>query len=606
MICVTGTKTGEILVWKNFKVENRLGENAKASCPHQGHYIQTIWCKKAGNGQLNPIYITGDTDGNIVVWEMIVDSADMKPDLKQLQSFNSKSAVSLRTTDLNPAPLISAVQSVCARDGVLLVATQSSDIYEIPFGIMGNDYNGSTRSRVTTPLNATSHRQIMGDIFYGEQFSGTLLMYPEKALHVLSGHMNDIFALVAHPKRNIYFTSGDDSTVRAWSLEPHREIVRKPIPLRSRSLAVTLDGSYLAIGTTAGPILIYKMSFDADEVEVDFGELQQEVKDCTQTIEAIRFSPSGTVMAAACYDGCIYVRTIVTTAEGIDFLSLPPIVLRGHTGHITHIDFGIVLGPNEIYDATSNRIRQKEIIDSLSSSSKKKVDPGRVPINEDLVLQSNDSNKELRYWKVLEKREILSSMEVRDVIWDTFTCPLGWPVQGIYDTEDERIDEEKEATVISAVCRNRNWQSLAVLVAADSSGRVRLFNYPCIVPGSPDKCYKAHSGSISAVTFTHDDSYCISVGRQDRCVVVWKTDIIEEIRERKALALDQEVHLTSDNLFMHNQHSLKMNTFASLVAVAGPVVDEIMQDEDFKEDRIEVIPKLVGGGDEYMAVKPWM
>lgn len=599
MICVTGTKKGEILVWRNFKVEHRLGEGGKAPSPHQNHYIQTIWCKRAGNGLLNPLYITGDTGGNVVVWEMIVEGAEMKPDLKQLHCFNSNNSVSLKTTELDPVPLISAVQSVCARDGVLLVATQSSDIYEVPFGIMSSATGGSGRSCLATPTN---HREMLSDAHYRDEFSDHLLVYPEKALHVVAGHMADVWGLAAHPKKSIYFTSGDDSTVRAWSLEPHKEIVRKRIPLRSRSLAVTIDGMYLAVGSTAGPIFIYHILY-GEEHEVDFGEVHQEIRDSDQMIEVIKFSPTETVMAAASYDGCIYVRTTLKTDTGIDFSSGPVIVLRGHTGHITHFDFGIVLGPNEQYDALSNRIRRKE--NSTGMPVKKKSDAGRIPNTEDLVLQSNDSRKELRYWKVMEGKEIISAMEVRDVVWCTLTCPLGWPVQGIYDPDEEDSDEKGPA-IVNAVCRNNCWQSLAVLAAADSKGRIRLFNYPCIVPGSPDKCYSAHSGNISDVVFTHDDSYCISIGRQDRCVVVWKTDIIEEIRERKALALDQEVQLTTDNLYLHNQKHLKMHGSSSRTGGLGPTVDEqFVEDEEFNEDRVEKDDNCPGGGDENMAVKPW-
>jgi microtubule-associated protein-like 6 len=604
MICVTGTKHGEILVWKNFKVELRVGDGGKMPSPHQSNYIQTIWCKKAGNGTLNPLYITGDNAGNIVVWEMILNGPDGKPEMRQFQNYQGDSPVSLRTSELEPRPLIDAVQSVCARDGVLLVATQSSDIYEVPFGIIGSDSTGGgQRSRVGTPSN---RRQMIAASHYGEEFSGPLVVNPDKALHVVAGHMADIWGLVAHPKRQVYFTSGDDSTVRCWSLDPHRQIMRKRTPVRSRSLALTIDGEYLAVGSTAGPILIYKLIYDGDEAEVDMGEPEHELRDCSQMIDVIRFSPCGGVMAAASYDRCIYIRSIVKTETGVlDFNSTPLVILRGHTGHVSHFDFGVMLGPDEAYDAHSNKIRAKDKPGELSS--KKTV--GRKPKTEEMVLQSNDSSMELRYWRVTGGVEILSSMEVRDVVWHTFTCPLGWPVQGIYDADED--SGEKGSPSVNAVCRNNNWQALSVLAAADSKGRIRLFNYPCIVPGSPDKCYTAHSGSVSNLVFTFDDSFCVSVGRQDRCVVVWKTDIMEEIRERKALALDQEVHdLTTDNLYMHNQSQMKRHGGVSNTPrLGGAAADEQLEavEDDFAEDRCLPPDPARGptGGDESMAVKPW-
>lgn len=584
MICVTGTRKGGLLIWKNFRVEYCVGLYGDSVSPHKENYIQTIWSKKAGTGQLNPLYITGDTGGNIVVWEMILDGTMGKSELIQLHNFKGDCPVSLRTSDLKPPPLLKAVQSVCARDGVLLVATQSSDIYEIPFGIIGSNTAGAVRSEQANPK---SRRQAIGDAYYADEFSGPLVVYPEKALRVVSGHMADIWGLVTHPSRNIYFTSGNDSTVRAWSLDPHAEIVRKPIPLRCRSLAVTPDGSFLAMGSTAGPILIYRIIYDRVGQEIDFDdEAEQEINDCNQMIVVIKFGPSGTMMASACYDGCIYVRVVTKTETGIDFKSEPLIVLRGHTGHITHFDFGVRLGPGEAYDAVTHCIRQNG--------------KSGLPKTENLVLQSNDSNKELRYWNVIKAKEIESSMEVCDIVWDSLTCPLCWPVQGIYDVCDEGGGSEgRSCPSISAICRNNCWQSLAVLVAADSIGRIRLFSYPSIVPGSPDKCYFAHCGNISNVVFTHDDSYCVSIGQKDHCVVVWKTDIVEEIRERKALALDQEVKLTTDNLHLHNQQSPRGSN-------NGLVQDDLMMEEYiFNDDHLDNKCKVPVGGDEFMAIKPW-
>jgi len=38
---------------------------------------------------------------------------------------------------------------------------------------------------------------------------------------------------------------------------------------------------------------------------------------------------------------------------------------------------------------------------------------------------------------------------------------------------------------------------------------------------------------INNLNFSYDDAYCVTVGGTDRSVFVWKTDIEEEIRERK-------------------------------------------------------------------------
>ena len=38
--------------------------------------------------------------------------------------------------------------------------------------------------------------------------------------------------------------------------------------------------------------------------------------------------------------------------------------------------------------------------------------------------------------------------------------------------------------------------------------------------------------------FSYNDKYCMSIGGEDRCIFVWKTDILDEIRERRAIAAE--------------------------------------------------------------------
>ena len=48
------------------------------------------------------------------------------------------------------------------------------------------------------------------------------------------------------------------------------------------------------------------------------------------------------------------------------------------------------------------------------------------------VLQSNDGSYELLFWDAKSGKQIKSAPSVANVCWDTFTCTLGWPVQGIW------------------------------------------------------------------------------------------------------------------------------------------------------------------------------
>lgn len=76
---------------------------------------------------------------------------------------------------------------------------------------------------------------------------------------------------------------------------------------------------------------------------------------------------------------------------------------------------------------------------------------------------------------------------------------------------------------------------MPVVSTVDSYGRLRLFSYPCVSQGSPDKCYRGHTGHITNLAFSSDDGVMLTTGGSDRCVFVWGTDILDEIRERRAL-----------------------------------------------------------------------
>lgn len=128
---------------------------------------------------------------------------------------------------------------------------------------------------------------------------------------------------------------------------------------------------------------------------------------------------------------------------------------------------------------------------------------------------------------------------------------------------------------INAVARSHSWKIVPVLASADEYGRVKIFNYPCVSAGAPDKCYKGHSSGLTNIKFSNDDSYCITTGGIDKCVFVWGTDIIEERREREAL-LSSAVHVP----------------LGAEKVVAGT-------------DNYLPFKRELTGGDESMAIKPW-
>ena len=73
--------------------------------------------------------------------------------------------------------------------------------------------------------------------------------------------------------------------------------------------------------------------------------------------------------------------------------------------------------------------------------------------------------------------------------------------------------------------KNRN-----CLVVGDKFSNIKLFTYPCLLDLKDDSDqqvfnkYKGHAGSVSSVKFTRDQKYLVSIGAQDKTVILWRYD----------------------------------------------------------------------------------
>merc|ERR1719478_12419 len=88
-------------------------------------------------------------------------------------------------------------------------------------------------------------------------------------------------------------------------------------------------------------------------------------------------------------------------------------------------------------------------------------------------LQSNCGAYELLFWDMSNGEQEPSASKVRNVDWHTWTCTLGWPVQGIWP-------EEADGTDINSCVKSHNGRLLAT---GDDFGAVKLFRYPANVEG---------------------------------------------------------------------------------------------------------------------------
>ena len=146
-------------------------------------------------------------------------------------------------------------------------------------------------------------------------------------------------------------------------------------------------------------------------------------------------------------------------------------------------------------------------------------------------IQTNDQSYELLWYNTANGKQVTSATATRDVEWDTWTCTLGWPVQGIWPPFADGSD-------INATDRSLDKMYIA---SADDDGSVKLFHYPCITEGAGFQLGTGHSSHVTNVRFMQDveedpknpkrrggrneaaePAYqLVTTGGNDRSIIVW-------------------------------------------------------------------------------------
>ncbi|RHY31148.1 hypothetical protein DYB25_005922 [Aphanomyces astaci] len=256
-----------------------------------------------------------------------------------------------------------------------------------------------------------------------------------KATVVTQGHCQDeLWGLAVHPAKPEYCTVGDDKTLRVWSTEHRLQLRVKSLECVARACAYSNAAPFcIAVGfggrigkrkkhVKEGGVVV----FSADSLEIVF-----EDKPSKEWISEIKFSPNNATLAVGSHDNAIYLYAIRDNR----FTKVTK-VFRGHNSYITHLDF--------------------------STDGK--------------YLQSNCGAYELLFSDANTGKQVTSARSLRDVQWHTWTCALGWPVQGIWPACADGTD-------INAVHRCHSGELVAT---GDDFGQVKLFRYPAVAKHSND------------------------------------------------------------------------------------------------------------------------
>jgi len=272
---------------------------------------------------------------------------------------------------------------------------------------------------------------------------------------LMRGHFKgETWGLAVHPIDRSFVTSGDEGYIYLWDGARNSMKAQMKLDVKCRALSFSPDGSQIAAGLEHGRVMILDSNLQTVVADRDIAR---------DWIQVIKYSPNGDMLAVGSHDRLIYLLDTRSYSRKA--------VLRGHSSYITHIDF------------------------SLDSN----------------YLQSNCGAYELLFWTSNGNR-VTSASSMRDVNWATWTCTLGWPVQGIWPPCSDGTD-------INAVDRSPN---KSLLITGDDFGKVKLFQNPCCRTNGGFKEFNGHSSHVTNVGFSNDDSWALSVGGGDRTVIQWR------------------------------------------------------------------------------------
>jgi microtubule-associated protein-like 6 len=438
---------------KFWTVDGRCLNASYAEYPKK-HNLGTLLC---GAAVTNNLFVTGSSNGHLFVWKgrtllkmmraheqgvsalwggaVGVVSASKDGMIKHW-NHKVEHIKSLSLSDADVPPLSPVVRSCDAALTIkadepnrALVATSSGEIYEVALK------------------------------------SGGICLMQE------SHFKGELWGLGMHPTDpDLFATSGDDRTIRIWSVS-HKRIIRKAVlDCTARCVSWSSDGRQLIVGF-GGTWDGKRQRKDGAFIILDSKSMKPmfEGRDSRHWIQDVKFSPDGRLFAVGSMDHKIYIYN------------------------------------RETFRMKGTCDRHNSFIKTFDFSS------------DGIYIQSDSGDHEHLYFEAEDGQYFASGSQLKDMQWSDWTCSYGWPVQGAWPRYDEVNDGSSGDP--TAMHRSKDEKLLAV---GDAVGNVKAFHWPCINKDAHDVRLNTHVGEVAKVRFTCDNKFVVSLGKKDRTIQIHK------------------------------------------------------------------------------------
>lgn len=284
---------------------------------------------------------------------------------------------------------------------------------------------------------------------------------------IMQGHYTgELHGLAVNADTTKFATCGGDKTVRKWDAHTNQMLKYQFLDEEARAIDWDHGGNNLVVADKNGTIYIF---------DINLQILSR------QTVKAD--------------DKDLYVTDIKIDSES-QYIAVG--------GHLT--------SKIEILSLIGTKLRKMSFIDAGITKPVTHLDFSC----ESGFLVINSGNNELKYCSVNNTKCIIS-MNAKEIKWYTWTCTLGPCVQGIYPIT--------EGKYVNSCDRYKKQKNVPLQVTSDDFGCVNLFKFPAIAPKSGHKSYKGHCSPVSKVRFLNDGKYCVSIGKFDKSIILWESDL---------------------------------------------------------------------------------